>query len=207
MSATHAVASVVAAAIVSSPALAAETLIVNLVPESTTLFIGHTMIIHVFADYSGVSSGQSIAGWKFDVIGSPNGVMSGDVNNAVFSNGVNNGTPSGGNLLDFAGGQLPLNLGGGNTTNYLGSFAYTDLGLDPLYTVTLGITDYAAPTGALNVYINGSGAQSRAYFPTPPIGGANHQVIVNSTPFHVVFPAPSAAAPLALMLLAARRRR
>lgn len=203
MSARH-IASL-AAAFVSSPALAAGTLILNIVPESTTLYYNQSMMIHVFADYSGVASGQSIAGWKFDVIGSPNGELAGDVNDFVFSNGVNNGTPSGGNLLDFAGGQLPLNLGGGNTTNYLGSFAYTDLGLDPLYTVTLGITDYAAPAGALNVYINGSGAQSRAS--AGLITGTNHQVIVNSTPFHVVFPAPSAAAPLALMLLAARRRR
>lgn len=205
MSAKHTLASVVAAAIVSSPALAAGTLILNIVPESSTLFIGHSMLIHVFADYSGVTSGQSLAGWKFDVIGSPNGALAGDVNDFVFSNGVNNGTPSGGNLIDFAGGQLPLNLGGGSTSNYLGSFTYTDLRMDLLYTVTLGITDYTSPTGALNVYINGAGAQSRASL--IHVTGTNHQVIVNSTPFHVVFPAPSAAAPLALMLLAARRRR
>jgi hypothetical protein len=199
----------VAAAILSAAApsaLAAGFLHVYLTPRAATLEPGGTMLIDITADYSDVPSGLSIAGWKFDVLGNANGTLTGDVNDAVFSNGVNNGVSTGPNLLDYAGGQLPLNLGGGNPTTFLGTISYTASPLATDYDVTLSITDYFSPSGALNVYINASGAQSRSVPSPPPIGGGGHEVIQISTPFTVV-PAPAAAAPLALMLLAARRRR
>lgn len=196
------------AAACASTAMGAGTLVLRLVPRNSTLFMGHTMEIDVFVDYSGVIGGLSMAGFKFDVVGDSNGLLAGDVNDAVFSNGDLNGTPSGPNLLDFAGGQLPLNLGGGNTTNYLGTLSYTDVAVwdtFPSYIVTLGVVDYVAPTGALNVYTSASGAQSRSSI--SGITGMNHIVIIESTPFEVVVPAPAACAPFGLAILAFRRRR
>lgn len=191
-----------------SPALAASTLRLYITPRAAKLEPGGTMLIDVVADYSGVIAGQAIAGWKFDVLGHANGTLTGDVNNDVFASGVNNGIPTGPDLLDFAGGQLPLNLGGGNPTGFLGTIAFTDSKLATDYVVTLSITDYANPTGALNVYISGSGAQSRAYFPTPPIGGGGHDVVQISTSFTVI-PVPAAVVQIlaGTGLLAIRRRR
>lgn len=188
--------------------LAAGTLRLSITPRAATLEPGGTMLIDLIADYSGVTSGQSIAGWKFDVLGHANGTLTGDVNDEIFRNGVLNGTPSGPDLLDFAGGQLPLNLGGGNTSTFLGTLAFTDSMLATDYTVTLSITDYASPTGALNVYVNASGAQSRSERTPPPIGGVGHEVVQISTSFTVV-PVPACFAQVlgGTGLLAIRRRR
>lgn len=188
--------------------LAAGTLRLYITPRAATLEPGGTMLIDLIADYSGVASGQAIAGWKFDVLGHTNGTLTGDVNDEVFRNGVLNGTPSGPDLLDFAGGQLPLSLGGGNTSTFLGTLAFTDSMLATDYTVTLSITDYANPTGALNVYINGAGSQSRSVPTPPPIGGGGHEVVQISTSFTVV-PAPACVAQIlgGACLLAVRRRR
>ena len=187
-------------------ASAAGTLVISLVPQSASIGAGGTMVVDIFADFSGVTSGQSIAGWKFDVMGNANGGLTGAVNNAVFSNGVANGTVSGANLLDFAGGQLPLNLGGGNTSNFLGSVSYTDDGTAAgNYSVALSIADYVATTGALNVYISGSGTQSRSSLTSNT--GNNHLVSFDVRPFDVIIPTPASMALLGLGGLVAGRRR
>lgn len=186
-----------------SQALAAGTLVLHLIPRADSIPRGGTMLIDVVADYSGVTSGQAIAGWKFDIVGSPNGTLTGDVNDAVFTHGVNNGVPSSEKLQDFAGGQLPLSLGGGNPTGVLGTLSFTDSGTSiDGYVVQLSIEDYWAPTGALNVYINASGSQSR----TGPCGTGSctgHLVNLASVPF-TVLPTPSAT--VVLGLLGVRRR-
>jgi hypothetical protein len=191
-----------------SPALAAGTLVLHLIPRSDSIPRGGTMVIDVVANYSGVTSGLSIAGWKFDIIGSPNGTLTGDVNDAVFTHGVNNGVPSSEKLQDFAGGQLPLSLGGGNPTGVLGTLSFTDSGTSiDGYVVQLSIEDYWEPTGALNVYINASGSQSRTgACGVVPCSG--HLVNLAAIPFTVV-PAPACFAQIlaSACLLAARRRR
>lgn len=187
-------------------ASAAGTLVINVVPQAASIGQGGTMILDIFANYSGVASAQSVAGWKFDVVGNANGSLTGDVNDAVFANGVNNGVPSGANLNDYAGGQLPLNLGGGNTSGFLGSVSYTDAGTAAgNYSVTLAIADYVASTGALNVYISGSGSQSRSSLTSST--GTSHLVTFNVGSFDVIIPTPASMALLGLGGLVAGRRR
>ena len=197
-----------AVALFAPSSFGAGTLRLYLTPRAASITPGGTMLIDVNADFSGVTSGQSIAGWKFDVLGHANGTLAGDVNNAVFANGVNDGLSTGSSLLDFAGGQLPKNLGGGNTSTFLGTLAFTDSLVATDYTVTLSITDYVATTGALNVYINGAGSQSRSVPTPPPIGGGGHEVVQISTSFTVV---PVSAGFAQILggagLLAIRRRR
>lgn len=189
--------------LIASPALAAGTLVLHLVPRSDSIPRGGTMLIDVVADYSGVTSGQAIAGWKFDIRSHANGTLTGDVNDAVFSMGVNDGIPSGEKLLDYAGGQLPSGFGGGKRTGALGTLSFTDSGTSiDGYVVQLSIEDYWAPTGALNVYINASGSQSRTgACGVVPCSG--HLVNLAAIPF-TVLPTPSAM--VVLGLLGVRRR-
>lgn len=193
-------------ALSASPAPAAGTLVLHLIPRADSIPRGGTMVIDVVADYSGVPSGQAISGWKFDVLGDPNGTLAGDVNDVDFPNGVANGAPSGSDLLDYAGGQLPLGLGGGRTTGDLGTLSFTDSGTSiGGYVVNLDVTNYWAPAGALNLYVNASGSQSRAV-EVCGIAGCGHLMSVIAVPFSVV-PGPGAAWLLAPTLVAGIRRR
>lgn len=193
------------------PAMGAGTLHLNLVPRDTVMVWGGTMQIDIYADWSGVTGGLSMAGFKFDVIGNANGTLAGDVNNdsasTGFVQGVNNGIASGANLLDFGAGQLPSGLGGSYFDNpaFLGTLTYTDLHIEPNYTVQLSIEDYFSPEGSLNVYIGASGTQSRPN--RGIVGGSGHEVVINAMPFDVIVPAPGTAAALAAGALVMRRRR
>jgi hypothetical protein len=187
-------------------ASAAGTLVINVVPQAASIGGGGTMILDIFADYSGVTGGLAVAGWKFDVMGNANGTLAGDVNDAVFGNGVNNGAASGANLLDYAGGQLPGALGGGNASGHLGTVSYTDAGTAAgNYSVSLAIADYVASTGALNVYITASGSQSRSSLTSS--SGTSHLVTFNVGAFDVIIPTPASMALLGLGGLVAGRRR
>ena len=197
----------VLAAGAASFASAAGTLVVTLVPQGASIGPGGSMVVDIFADYTGVVGALGMAGFKFDVVGNANGTLAGDTND-TFANGLLNGTPSGANLVDMAGGQLPPSLAGAafSTTNYLGSVTFTDAGTAVSnYTVSISLTDYVATTGALNVYIGASGTQSRSSLTSAT--GNFHLVNQVSLPFEVIIPTPASMALLGLGGLVAGRRR
>ncbi len=187
---------------------AAGNVVLSMIPQSASIGAGGSVVIDVYADWSGVTGGLSLSGWKFDVIGNANGTLAGAVNAANFANGVNNGIVSGANLLDYAGGQLPPGLGGTYSTNpsFLGTITYTDAGTAGSdYSVTLSITDYVAPAGALGVYIGSTGSQSRSSLTSNT--GTNHTVSFDTRAFDVIIPSPASMAILGLGGLVAGRRR
>jgi len=195
----------VLAAGTASFASAAGTLVVTLVPQAASIGPGGSMVVDIFADYSGITGGLSMAGFRFDVLGNANGTLAGNVN-PVFSSGLLNGTPSGADLLNYSGGQLPPGLGGGNPTGYLGSVTFTDAGTAVAnYSVALTITDYVATTGSLNVYISSSGSQSRSSLTSST--GTSHLVRFEGGTFDVIIPTPASMALLGLGGLVAGRRR
>lgn len=182
-------------------AMGAGTLHLILVPREAYIFAGETMLIDVYADWSGVSGGLSLASFKFDISGHPRGYLTGDVNDAGFDIDVSDGITSGANLLDFGGGQLPPAMGGDYLANpaYLGVLAYTDLDIEAGYSVFLGVSDFQEPTGSLNVYTSGSGSQSAP--------GSGHNVVVDAQWFDVAYPSPGTAPLLAGGAFALGRRR
>ena len=191
-----------------SLASAAGNVVVTGVPSAASTGPGGSVTVDLYADWSGVTGGLALSGFKFDVIGNANGALAGVANSANFANGVNNGIVSGANLLDFAGGQLPPGLGGTYDTNpaYLGSVTFTDAGTAASnYTVTLSITDYVAPAGALGVYIGSTGTQSRSSLTLNT--GNNHTVSFDIGSFDVIIPTPASMALLGLGGLVAGRRR
>jgi hypothetical protein len=116
---------------------------------------------------------------------------------------VDNGA---GALIGFAGGQLPPAFGGGNPTGYIGSFTYTDAGTAAgNYSVTLSISDFIGPTGALAIFNTATGGQSRSSLTSDT--GNFHLVQFDSRAFDVVIPSPSSLALLGLGGLVAGRRR
>lgn len=190
--------------LIASPVLAAGTAVFQMIPRSASIPSGGTMIVDLFIDYSGVTAGQEIAGWKFDILGHTNGTLTGDVNDAYYPNGVNNGAQSGSDLLDFSGGKLPAGLGF-PAPNFIGTVSFTDSGTAATdYLVSLSVTDYVSPSGALNVYVSSSGAQSRSSLTSST--GTNHLVDFDIRPFQVIVPAPSALAVLGLLGLRRRVR-
>ncbi|MEA5556262.1 hypothetical protein [Nodularia spumigena] len=201
------VAALVAVAGIAGFANAAGTLVVQLIPQAASINAGESVVIDVFADYSGVTGGLAIAGWKFNVNHSANGSMTGSVNAAIFNQGVRNGLDNGaGSLINFAGGQLPPAFGGGNPSNYLGSFTYTDAGSAAAnYSVTLVFTDFFRPAGALAVFNTATGGQSRSSLTSST--GNFHLVQFDSRAFDVIIPSPSSLALLGLGGLVAGRRR
>jgi uncharacterized protein (TIGR03382 family) len=188
-------------------ASAAGTVVVNMVPQAASINAGESVTFDVFVDYSGVTGGLAIAGWKFDVNHSANGSASGAVNNAVFNQGVVNGLDNGaGALIGFAGGQLPPAFGGGNVTQFIGSITYTDGGTAGAnYAVSLDISNYVGPTGALNIFNTATGGQSRSSLTSDT--GNFHLVVVNSGSVDVIIPSPASMALLGLGGLVAGRRR
>ncbi|MEA5556261.1 MYXO-CTERM sorting domain-containing protein [Nodularia spumigena] len=188
-------------------ASAAGTVVVNMVPQAASINIGESVTFDVFVDYSGVTGGLAIAGWKFDVTHSSNGSATGLVNNAVFNQGVVNGADnSAGSLIGFAGGQLPPAFGGGNPTQFIGSITYTDgASAAANYAVSLDLTNFVGPTGALNIFNTATGGQSRSSLTSTT--GNFHAVVVNSGSVDVIIPSPASLALLGLGGLVAGRRR
>lgn len=185
-------------------ALAAGTALFIAIPRTESIPSDGTMVIDLFIDYSHVTSGHGIAGWKFDVVGNANGTLSGDVNDYVYPNGVNNGVPSGADLLDFAGGRLPI--GFGHPTNFIGTLSFTDSGTAASdYTVALSLKDYTPGTGAMHIYIGASGSMSRSSLTSST--GTNHLVEFDIRPFHVIVPAPASLAAVPLVAFARRSAR
>ena len=184
---------------------------VRIVPRSTVIRAHETVAVDIFVDYSNVTGpmGQApdiLAGFKFDVLGDPFGTLAGQANSIDLPWFVSHGIPSGPNLLDMSAGQLSLGLGGTYTGGFLGTVFYTDSGAaSSTYQVRLRITDYVSPEGALGVYYTEAGLQSRPSYDSH--SGGSHLVTFDRPAFKVITPAPAAAAPLGLMLLAAHRRR
>lgn len=179
----------------------AGSLTISLIPRDSPL-PPDSRTVDIFVDYSGVTDGLSIAGWKFDIIGHANGTLSGNVNNLNFAHGVNDGTPTGKDLIGYAGGQLPPGLGGTYTGNFIGTVTYT-AERGHWHTVQLDIVNFRPDTGALNVYTSSLGSQSR------PSGGVlpgGHEVIVDSWAFEVL-PSPGTAMILCVLPALSRRRR
>lgn len=189
---------------------------VRLIPQSVNIVpIGGTVRIDMFADYSGVTGGLSIAGFKFDIVGTnlfgaaPLGTLAGEPYEA-FPSGRNPGTQIDElTLQSFAAGQLPPGFGGSYTGDYLGWFDYTYLGPAPgdfnfdVVTFTLA-NYYTYEGGALNVFIGSTGTQSRS-----GIGIAGgHEVHVTPATITVGFlPAPGTLAVGIVGLAAFSRRR
>ncbi len=189
-------------------ASAAGNVVVTGVPSAGSTGSGGSVTVELYADWSGVAGGLSLSGFKFDIVGNVNGTLSGAANAANFSNGSNNGISAAGNLLDFAGGQLPPGLGGTYDANpaYLGSVTFTDNGTAVSdYTVSLSIIDYVAPAGALGVYIGSTGTQSRSSLTLNT--GNNHTVSFAIGSFDVIIPTPASMALLGLGGLVVGRRR
>lgn len=184
---------------------------VRIVPRSTVIPAHETVAVDIFVDYSNVTGpmGQSpdiLCDFKFDVRGDSHGTPTGQANGADFPLIVNHGTSSGPDLLDMSAAQWPPGLGGTYTGGFLGTVFYTDSGAaSSTYQVRLRITDYVSPEGALGVYYTEAGLKSRASYDSH--SGGSHLVTFDRPAFKVIIPAPAAAAPLGLMLLAARRRR
>ncbi|MBX3362432.1 MAG: hypothetical protein KF705_13485 [Phycisphaeraceae bacterium] len=84
----------VAVAGLTAAASAAGNLVLSMVPQSASIGPGGTMVMDVYADWSGVTGGLSLAGWKFDIIGDANGTLAGAVNSTNFNQGINNGIVS-----------------------------------------------------------------------------------------------------------------
>ncbi|QYK48430.1 MAG: hypothetical protein KF838_00920 [Phycisphaeraceae bacterium] len=190
-----------------SIASAAGNLVLVGIPSAASTGPGGSVTVDLWADWTGVVGGLSLAGFKFDVIGNANGTLAGAVNNAGFNQGVNNGIVSGSNLLDFGGGQLPPGFGGTYNANpaYLGSITFTDSGTAAAnYTVSLSIIDYIAPAGSLNVFIGASGTQSRSGLTST---ASTHTVQFAIGSFDVIIPTPASMALLGLGGLVAGRRR
>lgn len=200
-------------------ALAAGHVDVYMVPRTTTnLGIGETVTIDIMADWSGVTGGLMLAGFKFDIVGThsfgsaPLGTLVGDPN-ALLPNGRNVGTQSGDlSLIAYAAGQLPSGLGGSYFGDFLGSFDYTYLGPaagDTNYDeITFSLANYNSfDGGALNVYIGASGSQSRSGVGIG--GGSGHEVNINPATITVgLFPTPGTlAVGLAGLIGVGRRRR
>lgn len=202
--------SVAASAALGGIAHAAGTLVVDLVPRQASISLGGSVIVDIFADYSGVtgSAGQAplgVGGFKFDVTGNANGSLAGDVNDVDFEIGLSDGVPSGSDLLGISAGQIPFGLDPGYTGGYLGSVIYTDAGTAAAaYSVTISIVNYVSPGGDLNVYTSLLGNQSRPSYTSDT--GNFHLVTFNSQPFHVV-PTPGAFALLAVGAAGFHRRR
>lgn len=189
-----------------SIASAAGNVVVTGVPSAASTGPGGSVTVDLYADWSGVTGGLMFAGFKFDVVGSVNGSLAGDVGDG-FNQGVNNGTAVAGNLLDMGGGQLPPGFGGSYSDNpaYLGSVTFTDGGTALAnYTVTLVIIDYIAPAGSLNVFTGASGTQSRSGLTSTT---NTHTVQFNIGSFDVIIPTPASMALLGLGGLVAGRRR
>lgn len=187
-----------------SPTLAAGTAVFRMIPRAASIPSGGTMIMDLYIDYSRVTGGLAIARWKFDVYGSWNGTLAGDVNDASFPNEVNNGLPSGPGLYGFAGGQKPWP--GLSSETWIGTIMYTDSGVARVnYSLAPLVSGYVPGAGAMNIYDPPAGSMSR---PSETIStGAYHLVEFDIRPFQVIVPTPAAAMPLGLMLLAAHRRR
>ncbi len=188
---------------------------VRLIPQSANIVpIGGTIRIDIFADYSGVIGGLSIAGFKFDIVGTnlfgaaPLGTLTGEPYGA-FPTGRNPGTQIDElTLKSFAAGQLPPAFGGSYTGDYLGWFDYTYLGPAPgdfnYDSVTFSLATYNSfDGGALNVYISSSGAQSSS---GPTFAGGHEVNITPATIYVGLFPAPGTLA-LGFVGLAAFGRR
>ncbi len=200
----------VAVAGLTAAANAAGNLVLSMVPRASSIGAGESVTLDIYADWSGVTGGLSLAGWKFDVVGNANGGLVGDVNNddasTGFTQGVNNGI-AGVNLLDFGGGQLPPGFGGAYNANpaYLGTVTYTDAGTAAAnYTVALSVVDYISPAGSLNVFIGASGTQSRSGTSST---SSTHTVTFDIGSFDVIIPSPASMALLGLGGLVAGRRR
>lgn len=185
---------------------------VTVLPRQAQIGLDESVTLDIWADWSGVTGGLSMAGFKFDVIGNANGTLLGDVNNdsvsTGFTQGVNNGIASGANLLDMGGGQLPPGFGGTYNANpaLLGTVTFTDSGTaDASYSVSLEIVDYTDSAGSLNVYIGSSGTQSRSSL--IHVTGGNHMVIFDIRPFEVIVPGPAVALGLLTGMMAIGRRR
>lgn len=196
----------VLAAGAASIASAAGSITIVMVPQAASIGPGGSVAVDIFMNYSGVTGGLGIAGFKFDVVGNANGTLAGSTNPA-FPNGLLNGTPAGANLNDMAGGQLPPSLNPGfSTGTYIGTVTYTDSGTALAnYSVSLALADYVAPTGALNVYIGASGSQSRSSLTSG--SGTSHLVNFDVRSFDVIIPTPASMALLGLGGLVAGRRR
>lgn len=200
----------VAVAGLAAAASAAGNLVLSMVPRTASTGPGGSVVLDVYADWSGVTGGLMLAGWKFDVVGNAFGTLTGDVNNddasTGFTQGVNNGI-SGVNLLDFGGGQLPPGFGGqyDDVNAYLGTVTYTDGGTAVAnYTVSLAVIDYISPAGSLNVFIGASGTQSRSGLTSTT---STHTVTFDIGSFDVIIPSPASMALLGLGGLVAGRRR
>lgn len=188
---------------------AAGNLVVTGIPQTPSTGSGGSVGVDLWADFTGVTDGWSFAGFKFDVVGHANGTLLGAVNTDPFAGltqGVNHGTPSGSNLLDMGGGQLPFGFGHPPNPIRLGTVTFTDAGFaTENYTVTLSIIDYIQPAGSLNVFIGSSGAQSRSGLTSTT---TTHTVTFEIGSFEVVVPTPASAVLLGLGgLIVGRRRR
>ncbi len=188
-----------------SPALAAGTLHVRMTPHALAIQGGETMVVHIEMNFWDVLGGNSIAGWRFDVLGNPNGTLAGNVDTDRYPLG-NNGAQVGSDLLDYSGARLPDGSIWDGYWFRIGSVEFTDAGIaTESYMVALAISDYVSPSGTINIYTGSGGGQSRSSLTSST--GINHLVEFDITPFQVIVPAPGSLAALGLASVFAGRRR
>ncbi len=186
-------------------AAAAGNLHIMLVPHGSSMWMGGSMTWDIYADYSQVASGLSIAEFRFDIGGYDKGYYTGDVYETGFPLGASDGT-TGVSLTGFAGGQAPPSMGGSYTGTFLGSFTYHDVSTVVNSIVQPTLTNFTGPDGALSVYTNASGAMSVASLPDGT--GGFHTVTIESIPVDMyLFPTPGAAMAMLMSVGMVRRRR